>query len=298
LPEVVIEGDVMSATVRVGVDDVAINPEPNIGAFEAVDDEPQGREVKMTRLGVNGRVVVTDATRAAVETGSGVTTLAEGYVDGLRMFEVIDGKNSAHKFTYGISIDGSDASFLQQEDGSILVGWGSTNDFTAIGQIDAPWAFDANGEPVGASYKVVANGSRLVLSVDRAGEAAYPVTADPSFTSWVGEVHCSWGSCTFYLERVKTYWVRDVFATKSFAVASAMVGSALCGWIVAGTSFTGVGAFFVGIGCAAYIASVIYDVDYHSDQGWSCLTFKKGHWSTWITVGHASGSSSHCHYNA
>ena len=166
-----------------------------------------------------------------------------------------------------------------------------------MGQIDVPWAFDANGTAVDVSYAVTAEGARLILLVSGARSTVYPVTADPSFTSWVGELHCSWGSCTFYLERAKTYWIRHTFATYNFAVAAAIVGTAFCSWVVAGSARTGAVAFFAGLTCAAWVASNMWTIQNHANQGWSCLTLRKYHFGTTLYLGHASGSNSHCHYN-
>ena len=52
------------------------------------------------------------------------------------------------------------------------------SDDEIVGVIQAPWAFDANGESVTTGFKL--RDGMLVQSVEHAG-AAYPVVADPSF---------------------------------------------------------------------------------------------------------------------
>ena len=59
-----------------------------------------------------------------------------------------------------------------------------TNDFDAPGVIlDAPWAFDNDGADVATHYEV--RGTTLVQIVEHEG-AAYPVTADPTFSVGLG----------------------------------------------------------------------------------------------------------------
>ncbi len=299
-PLVSIDGSKMSVSVELRNDELL-----DLSMAELEGSEAVVQVVAMTRAVKNGRsqaATTLNGNRTSVEAGeSGVTTVAEGLPDGLRIFEVIVGPASDHRFTYEIAIDGAQASFIVQEDGQIVVGSGSQREFVAVGAIETPWAYDAAGNPVPTRYQVHESGRKLTLIVGRSDQTRYPIVADPSFTSWAGEVHCSWGSCTFYLERLKTYWIRDTFAAQGFAIGSAVVGSALCSWVVAGTSFTGVGSFFVGLACAAYVASVMWDISHHADQGWSCLTMKKYHWETYPSlnsISHASGSNSHCHYNA
>lgn len=218
---------------------------------------------------------------------AGVSTVVEGMVDGIRMFEVVKAKNSDHNFSYGISIDGRQAQFITQDDGSIFVGWGNKNEFSAVGHIEAPWAYDANGQPVDVSYKVSRNGTTLTLLVTHNSDIVYPITADPSFRSWVGVVDCSWGGCTFYLERVKTRWIRDTFARLGFALATTTVSYMVCRWLAA--------AKFAGLGCALAVVTMIWHIQHHADRGWVCLTFREPRTMFWLAIGHVHGSHRYCH---
>jgi hypothetical protein len=47
-----------------------------------------------------------------------------------------------------------------------------------VAEIEAPWAWDANGEPVPTHFEIVESGLVQVVDVDR--DTAFPVTADPS----------------------------------------------------------------------------------------------------------------------
>lgn len=69
-------------------------------------------------------------------------------------------------------------------------------DDTAVAVVDAPWAYDANGNTVPAEFEL--DGSTLVLQVDHRG-AAYPVVADPDVTT-----NCGWTTCSIYWSRART----------------------------------------------------------------------------------------------
>lgn len=65
----------------------------------------------------------------------------------------------------------------------------------ARGHIDAPWAKDANGNPVPTAYSL--DGNTLVQTIQTASDTAYPVVADPHYT---------WGiiSGTVYFNKSET----------------------------------------------------------------------------------------------
>ena len=126
--------------------------------------------------------------------------------------------------------------------------------------VESPWAYDALEEKVPSSYKIVANGKTLQFSVKAPKDAAYPIAADPSYTFWAGEVHCSWGSCTFYLERVKTNWVRANGNSMGAAAFPIFLGRNVCAWLVAATAVSGLGALALGSACAVSIGLVAWRI--------------------------------------
>ncbi|MHA7274135.1 hypothetical protein ACX80Z_11935 [Arthrobacter sp. TMT4-20] len=69
-------------------------------------------------------------------------------------------------------------------DGSITI---SDEDGIKLGSVDAPWAYDANGDTVPTSFTV--DGGTLIQTVDHSKVTAFPVVADPS-TVW------GWALCT------------------------------------------------------------------------------------------------------
>jgi len=127
----------------------------------------------------------------------------------------------------------------------------------------------------------------------------YPIVADPAFTFWAGQLDCSWGSCTFYLERVQTYYLQDEVRDHGVQVLYAVLTSTICGWVTLAFGLGGPAAIIAGSVCAGFLASAYLSVASHlgSPGSYRCLTFKSYHWSTAITAGHVSGSNSHCFYN-
>ncbi|MFI7132100.1 hypothetical protein ACIBQ1_40940 [Nonomuraea sp. NPDC050153] len=91
-------------------------------------------------------------------------------------------KNASAPTEYRFPISAPEGSMLEVEDddGTVLI----YQDDIYIGEIDLPWAKDANGNPVPTSYRV--EGMTLIQTVNHAG-AAYPVVADPAL-----KLQCEW----------------------------------------------------------------------------------------------------------
>ncbi|GAA3582196.1 hypothetical protein GCM10022198_01810 [Klugiella xanthotipulae] len=56
------------------------------------------------------------------------------------------------------------------------------NSGDVIGEFDAPWAFDADGQSVPTHYEI--NGSTLTQIVAHGTESRYPIVADPSYKTY------------------------------------------------------------------------------------------------------------------
>lgn len=92
---------------------------------------------------------------------------------------VIASEASPLEYVYGF--DGDVASLVLNDVGEVITF--DTNG-EAIGAIEAPWAFDADGQAVPTWY--VVDGLTLTQFVDhRSGEFSYPLVADPT---WSGKV--------------------------------------------------------------------------------------------------------------
>ena len=139
---------------------------------------------------------------------------------GVRVLTVIESSQAPTEFDYNLKLD--DGHKLRAvEDGSVVVVDG---DDVVVALIEAPWAFDAQGNAVGVSYAVSDN--VLTLTVAHDDSTVYPVLADPVFT---------WGniSGTVYFDRQET---RSMATTG--IVPTVIFGlSGPWGWVLAGFTF-------------------------------------------------------------
>ncbi|MFI6407826.1 hypothetical protein [Streptomyces sp. NPDC050548] len=147
---------------------------------------------------------IADDTTEADFSASGVATAPAGLTDtdigiqsvsdGARLLSVANSAAAAHRMTYTLSLPAgaqlvpATASLDDESD--------NDPDFTpttyvivrndqVIGDIEAPWAKDADGTPVPTSYSV--SGDQLIQTVDFTSANAFPVVADPkvSFGWWI-----------------------------------------------------------------------------------------------------------------
>lgn len=165
-------------------------------------------------------------------------TVVQQLTDGARVLEVIGSAEAPQSFSYALDIPAG-TTLLQQEDGSILIGTattaGNTVSFDVDGVIGAPWATDAAGVPVPASYEVGAD-NVLTMLVEHTEDVAYPVVADPTVTGGgfrvVYNVFTPW-AVTVYLNKARTSDAEDLGAGLCIAIAFVpVVGpvvAALCG---------------------------------------------------------------------
>ena len=79
----------------------------------------------------------------------------------------------------------ADASLRPGDDGGYdIVHTPADGGALTLGHIDAPWAKDANGDPVPTHYTL--EGTTLVQTVQTSATTAFPVVADPLFTVGMG----------------------------------------------------------------------------------------------------------------
>lgn len=118
----------------------------------------------------------------SVETsGDGYSSVVEDFDDGtFRTFLHIDSEEATENFDFVFS---DDVSLEAIDDGSVSV---TDENGTEVGVLEAPWAVDANGEPVETEYAV--QGSRVTQNVSHASVSAYPVVADPFWIPALGVV--------------------------------------------------------------------------------------------------------------
>lgn len=121
----------------------------------------------------------------AVTTESAVHAAVVHHADGLQVMAVLE--DGATHTTYGLTVpddvelveSGDGYEFILDEDGIRL----------SLGEIEAPWAVDANGQQVETSYELV--GQNLVQHIE--DDVAYPVVVDPRLTFGIGVYLSMWG---------------------------------------------------------------------------------------------------------
>ncbi len=275
-------------------------------APEAIDEESQASVISVTAHGVGNNHAMLSSGRAQASDSSS-DTLATANDNGIQIFTVLRDKKAAKRtYTFSAERDGERLSFIENDAGEILVGSGTEDDFLAYGTVDAPWAYDAEGREVSVSYHIPASGKMLQMRVHADKDSAYPIVADPAWSFWAGVMHCSWGSCTFYLERAKTYWVRDQLKHLDPDNYQAIVGSyvvnRICDYVRAAVKLPGWKqvAYYA---CKAAVAYEIRELIKETNGTYRCLTFRRYHWEdpyAWFlpkNMNHAHGSAEHCHYN-
>lgn len=157
--------------------------------------------------------------------------------DGVRVMSMLSEGESSASFTIELP---SGASLVPDGDGfDVVVVADGTR--ISLGQIEAPWAVDANGTRLPTSYTL--NGAALTQHVDTTG-AAYPVVADPAVTVGVGAD----GPGVYW--NMYGYQAKTIQAASASAVALALAGgcagaskvpriggmlAALCGFVGAPT---------------------------------------------------------------
>ena len=134
----------------------------------------------------------------------------------MRVLTVINSAQAPTEFDYDLKRD--DGHKLRAvEDGRVVVVDG---DDVVVAIIEAPWAFDAQGNAVTVSY--AASDNVLTLNVAHDDSTVYPMLADPVFT---------WGyiSGTAYFDRQET---RNIAIT-GIVPASIFVLAGPWGWVLA-----------------------------------------------------------------
>ncbi|WP_413451137.1 hypothetical protein AA0Y32_00410 [Georgenia phoenicis] len=174
------------------------------GGVSAAPGEPEGRtsDVVHEAMAVVGQQTAKEnievvgqagsTVRAETEDGTFAVTAEPGvdaavvqHEDGLQVMAVLE--DGATQTTYDLTVpegvelvpSGDAFEFVVEEGGSRL----------SLGEIEAPWAVDAEGRLVETSYEL--DGQRLVQHIE--GDVTYPVVADPRLTFGVGVYLNMWG---------------------------------------------------------------------------------------------------------
>jgi hypothetical protein len=123
----------------------------------------------------------------------GVALAVQVVEEGIRIQTVSTGPEAPTEFSYEF---GDSVTPAIQPDGSVeLTEDTGTGVAVTVGHVEAPWAFDAAGEPVVTEYRTAGNQLIQTLEVDPAAE--YPIVADPKLT-------ITWWNQTLYFNKKET----------------------------------------------------------------------------------------------
>ncbi|MGW5683106.1 hypothetical protein [Nonomuraea sp. NPDC003754] len=127
-----------------------------------------------------------------------------------RVLTVIKDSSAPTEYRFPISAPENSTLELDEDDQTVLI----YNEEVYLGEIDAPWAKDANGNPVPTTYRV--EGMTLVQTVHHAG-AAYPVVADPAL-----KLQCTWwkAMCRVIFSRTLTKKIHNAWLYGGAAAAA------------------------------------------------------------------------------
>lgn len=190
-------------------------------------------------------------------TATDTDTVVQRLPDGGRLLEVIGSANAPQEFLYEVDTP-EGMEILPQEDGSLLIGTrkdarGHTVSFEVDGLIGAPWAVDAAGEPVPASYEFGPDGL-VTMHVEHSGDVTYPVVADPT---WIrGGFRVTWS--------VYRPWAVNVQLNKARTADAEDVGAGVC----VGVAFVPVVGPVIGAICAAHNVVIRSTARYGWCQQW------------------------------
>ncbi|WP_284983054.1 hypothetical protein [Arthrobacter sp. efr-133-TYG-118] len=110
---------------------------------------------------------------------SGATTTTYSTPCGSQTLITVESDKAPHDYRFPLALStGSTAKV--EADGSVLIRDAAG---TATSAFVAPWAFDAEGEPVPTTFRI--EDGTLVQRIDFNSSNAFPLTADPTSVQWV-----------------------------------------------------------------------------------------------------------------
>ncbi|MGN9844983.1 hypothetical protein ACTMTI_43360 [Nonomuraea sp. H19] len=133
-----------------------------------------------------------------------------------RALTIIKDASAPTEYRFPISAPEGSMLEVEDDDGTVLI---YQDDFY-IGEIDLPWAKDANGNAVPTSYRV--EGMTLIQTVNHAG-AAYPVVADPAL-----KLQCEWwkAMCRVIFSKKLTKKIHNAWLYAGAAAAAEVLKAA------------------------------------------------------------------------
>ena len=173
-----------------------------------------------------------------------VAVAAQADTTGAREAITITGSNAPTTYAFPLTVPAG-ASLVPDSngDGGYSIQSTPSNGVTIqYGKIGAPWAKDANGNPVPTSYSI--QGNTLIQTVNFTNSTAFPVVADPMLTlGWYLYLYFSGSN----IHSFETAYGGQIQGMTYYAI-----GSALC-------YFTGAGTVAFLCGAAATVAGTAFN---------------------------------------
>lgn len=182
------------------------------------------------------------------DTSSDSSTAVEPLSDGVSMLTDIAGPGAPTTYSFPLDIPDGGA-ITSDGDGGYTI---TDSSGDTVATIPAPWAQDANGNPVPTYYTL--DGDTLVQTVEFDASTAFPVVADPSLIS------ISWGG---FLGLVPYVWVNlsQTMQQTLYWGGLTSIAAIVCPAAAAAT------AEFAGLGGAACLGVLAGAAEYLSDKG-------------------------------
>jgi hypothetical protein len=170
----------------------------------------------------NGKVIADGVVAYPAKDGS-ATAVQATENGGVRMMTVIDNADASTRYPYNVSVPDGGSIQLMDDGGAEVLDSGGQ----AIANVAPAWAKDANGNDVPTHFEVSADGTTLTQVIDHnADGVAYPVTADPFWSTAWKVAKCSFWLGVFAVESVTL--VKAIKALGGFgAVATALITKGL-----------------------------------------------------------------------
>jgi len=168
------------------------------------------------------------------DNGNGSSTTPLAHADGsVQILTTITGTSAPTEYTYVVDAASGGRLVLTEDGGVDVVG----ADGFVVSHVLAPWAVDAEGRSVPTRFSI--NGDALTQTIDHGVATAYPVVADPKFTS-------TWWNKTLYFSKTESAVVVAGGATAAwiahyFGLPGAVISGVLAAYASAFGIYTAAG---------------------------------------------------------
>lgn len=206
--------------------------------------------VRLPKLDNLGAALRADDGTVVYESGSDASLAIQTFADGgTRFLSVLENNEADSRYDY--RFEGTDLKLEEDGSASILL------EGEDIGTVDAPWAYDANGNEVPTHFEVSDETLTQVISHEK-GNFEYPIVADPKVTH-------TWWNQTVYFNKMET----GVIAGGSTIAAILLAKVPFVGGILAAGAGTLVGLAQIYLAQGKCLKVVVYSAPLWLPQPYS-----------------------------